>query len=61
MIKICPECGIEYVTSLDRDGSGRCIQDIHPNAEPWEREQLMSGLCSQKCWNKHVGDYDYDE
>ena len=28
---------------------------IVTDAEPIEREQLISGICSNKCWSKFVG------
>ena len=49
----CPICKKEYTTKLERkEGDDRLIQDIFPKAKKWEREQLVSGICSDKCWNK---------
>jgi len=54
-LTICPQCGKHYKPKLTRPkGDNRCIQDIFPNAEPWEREQLITGLCSDECWNRYV-------
>ena len=56
MIKICPNCNKEYVTVLDRPkDDNRCIQEIFPESKPWQREQLISGICSDKCWDKFLG------
>jgi hypothetical protein len=52
----CPQCGKEYEPVLKREiGDNRCIQDIFPTARPWEREQLVSGICSDECWDKFLG------
>ena len=53
-IKICPNCNKEYKTVLDRIDD-RPIQEQFPNATKEEREQLISGLCSNKCWNEFLG------
>ena len=53
-MKICPCCKKEYLPKLERK-TGKCIQDEYPNATAEEREQLISGLCSTKCWNKFLG------
>lgn len=52
----CPNCGKEYETELNKpEGDDRCIQDIFPNEPAWKREQLLTGLCSDKCWNEYLG------
>ena len=49
----CPICKKEYTPKLERkEGDDRLIQDIFPKAKKWEREQLISGVCSNKCWNE---------
>ena len=40
----CPECGKEYIPDLPH-GEGTAEQ----------REQHLSGICSQACWDKHLG------
>jgi len=56
MKKICPNCNKEYETELDRpNDDDRNIQDIFPNATSEQREQLITGLCSTKCWNEYLG------
>jgi len=54
--KKCPFCGTEFETILTRPiGDDRSIQNIFPLAPPWQREQLISGVCSDECWNKSLG------
>ena len=52
---ICPECGKHFEPILGERDPYRKIQDQFPNAKLWEREQLVSGICSQKCWSEHLG------
>lgn len=53
---ICPNCNKEYEPILKRiDGDDRNIQEQYPNTPAWQREQLISGICSDKCWNKFLG------
>ncbi len=47
----CPNCHRVYDTVLDRFNE-RPIKEQFPNSKPWEREQLLSGICSDKCWNE---------
>lgn len=52
----CPNCGKVYKPVLgDRQHPDLLIQEEFPTAKPWEREQLVSGLCSDKCWNQFLG------
>nr|BDI55137.1 MAG: Zn finger protein [uncultured archaeon]BDI55242.1 MAG: Zn finger protein [uncultured archaeon] len=48
---ICPICKKEYTPKLVRK-TAELIQDEFPNATKEEREQLISSICSTKCWNK---------
>ena len=48
---ICPICLKKYEPVLERK-TDKLVQIEFPNAEKWEREQLMSGICSQKCWDR---------
>lgn len=32
--------------------SGEHAQDVWPNLTPVQRESIISGVCSQKCWDK---------
>jgi hypothetical protein len=52
---ICPNCQKHFRPILGERKTDLCIQDEFPNAEPWEREQLLTGLCSNRCWNKYLG------
>jgi len=54
-IKICPSCKKEYETVLDRKHPEMCIQDEFPNTERWQREQHISGICSDECWLEFLG------
>ena len=54
--KRCPNCGKVYEPVLKRpQGDDRLIQDIYPDAKPFEREQLMTGICSDECWDEWLG------
>jgi hypothetical protein len=55
-LTICPECRKHYKPKLERPkGDDRPISIIFPDAKRYEREQLITGLCSNKCWRKHLG------
>jgi len=56
MIRVCPNCKKEYETELEKPcGDNRNIQEIFPNEPAWKREQLISGICSNKCWEEFLG------
>ena len=55
--KVCPNCGKDTLvaiseTRFDRWKSGEHIQDVFPDLTSMERETLMSGVCSDKCWDE---------
>lgn len=52
---ICPNCKKEYEPVLGERKTNLLIQQEFPNAEVWQREQLITGICSQECWNKYIG------
>jgi hypothetical protein len=53
---ICPNCKKQYIPKLGaRLHPELLIQQEFPNAESWEREQLVSGICSNKCWDEFLG------
>ena len=52
--KRCPNCRTTYLTELARKDD-RNIQEQYPNEPAWKREQLISGLCSNKCWEEFLG------
>lgn len=52
----CPNCRKTYTPELTwPEGDNRHIQEIFPNAPAWQREQLISGICSDKCWDEFLG------
>ena len=56
-LTVCPICGKHYTPVLKpipKDDK-RLIQEVYPNAEPYQREQLQTGICSDACWKKGVG------
>lgn len=59
MKQTCPVCEKTYKTELVKYPSdSRPIQQIFPNAKPYQREQLISGICSDKCWDKLTRRYE---
>lgn len=64
----CMVCGEQYTPELmqrpdwdeklaEYNGTKGHIQDIWPDATAAQREQLLSGICSDKCWNNaNLGD-----
>ena len=52
---VCPNCNKEYKPKLVRK-TDKPIQVEYPNATSVEREQLISGICSNKCWKEFLGD-----
>jgi len=56
----CPNCKREYKPVLERK-TDKPIQAEHPTATKEEREQLISGLCCDKCWNSFLGFPDESE
>ena len=51
----CPNCGKTYKPVLDRKHPEMVIQREFPKAPAWQREQHISGICSDKCWNDFLG------
>jgi len=52
----CPNCEKIYEPELGRRKHPELlIQEEFPNAEPYQREQLVTGLCSDECWDKYLG------
>lgn len=50
----CPQCGKTYTPVLKRKLHGIPIQQEFPHASAWAREQHISHLCSDECWNRFV-------
>jgi len=55
VLRRCPNCLNEYNTVLKRKRSDLPVQKEFPDAEPWQREQLISGICSDSCWDEFIG------
>lgn len=56
----CPNCRAVYKPILgERKHPELLIQEEFPNAQPWEREQLISGICSNACWKQFIGEERY--
>jgi hypothetical protein len=56
----CPNC--HRVTDITIEAgklqayqSGTHIQYVWPEWSPIQREQLITGMCSDECWNKYIG------
>jgi hypothetical protein len=51
---ICPICNKHYIPDLPELNKNefRCIQIIYPESKPYQREQLLTGICSDECWKK---------
>ena len=50
----CPNCNKLYKPKLKRK-EGELIQITYPKATKEDREQLISGLCCNKCWEEYLG------
>lgn len=61
--KTCPNCKRVYVPALAARPTrayaewrqGKLVQDAFPKSRSFEREQLVSGLCSDGCWAEYLG------
>ena len=52
----CPNCGKIYEPELKRPvDDDRNIQEIYPDEPAWKREQLITGICSNHCWDEYLG------
>lgn len=58
---ICPNCGKHYETTLKRQHPSIPVQNEFPQSTPIEREQLITGICSDKCWNEFLGIKEHNE
>lgn len=52
---ICPACRKAYKPELGERNPNMLIQQQYPHATPAQREQLVTGLCSDKCWKRYLG------
>ena len=55
ILKTCPNCGKTYTPELERKHPDIPIQKEFPKAKPYQREQHITGLCSDKCWREFLG------
>ena len=67
IVKRCPQCEQSYEPTLSHNKkglenwqNGMLLQNAFPRATPIEREQLMTGLCSDECWEKFSAGINYD-
>jgi len=51
----CPNCKKVYEPVLGYRKTDKLIQQEFPNTKPWQREQLITGICSDECWNAYLG------
>ena len=61
----CPQCHKMYVPDLTKRPDweqklalylgGKHIQNVWPDATDSQREQLLTGVCSDKCWSDLLG------
>lgn len=59
--KECPCCHEVYETALERQHPEMLIQQEFPDVPAWQREQHISGLCSNRCWNRFLFGIDSDK
>ena len=66
LVRWCPNCrtmqDVELSKRSDWDverkryNEGELAQHVWPDATPIQREQLVSGLCSERCWDHFMGE-----
>lgn len=54
--RICPVCGRVTVLEVDSEQFlhwqlGTPVQKAFPELSPLERETIVTGVCSDKCWD----------
>lgn len=64
--RCCPICKQDYVPNLVKEPGfaikflqwrgGELIQNVWPKSTAIDREQLQSGICSDKCWDSLFGE-----
>ena len=66
-IATCPSCGetkmlslasifVDFEDKLKRVQEGELIQDVFKLATTFQREQALTGICSERCWLKFLDD-----
>jgi hypothetical protein len=58
--KTCPNCKVETIIFLEREDldrwiGGQHVQNVWPNFTPMQRETIMTGFCSDRCWHEYLG------
>lgn len=53
--KTCPNCKEVFTPELDRKHPDIPIHQEFPQAKPYQREQHILGICSEKCWSEFTG------
>jgi len=61
--RICPNCKKQYDIILadadyERWVMGMKVQEVWPDWSAEERERMITGMCSTKCWNEYLGGND---
>jgi len=54
-LTICPNCNKHFKPELGERDPDMLIQEQFPNAIPWQREQLVTGICSDGCFDEFIG------
>jgi hypothetical protein len=52
---ICPQCAVAYYPKLGNRKTDLVIQKEFPDATSAEREQLVTGICSDQCYTDYLG------
>lgn len=59
---LCPNCGKNYLPALAKDAAGMerwkagtMADQVWPAASLIECEQLLTGICSDECWDQFLG------
>jgi hypothetical protein len=58
--KKCPNCLEEHSMMVDKNKynrwrAGEKVQMVWPEMTPAQREFLITGICSDECWNEYLG------
>ncbi len=60
LTRTCPNChNTHYIEvemkDFERWQAGEHVQNVWPEKTSIEREQIMTGFCSDRCWNEYLG------
>ena len=61
--RVCPNCKSTYIPTLMAENpegvrkwrNGELIQNVFPYSSEMDREQLLTGICSNECWDQYLG------